>query len=85
MCMFSSYMHSSLTAVQVFSATLIPGSEAVFFTDAGLGVETFDFANGLKNVTPTFTTIAGQGATCWASYSKHTGHFYAMGKRSLLS
>jgi 6-phosphogluconolactonase (cycloisomerase 2 family) len=60
-----------------FSMTVIPGKNAILATDAGVGFDIFDFnaqpeSAGNSSVVP----IAGQGATCWSSFSKQTGNFY---------
>jgi len=61
-----------------FSMSIIPGKNAVLATDAGIGFSTFDLgtlgAGGTANsqVFP----IAGQGATCWSSFSQKTGSFF---------
>jgi len=63
-----------------FSMTVIPGKNAILATDAGLGVDVFDFsggaADGLAAGKSSTLAIAGQGATCWSSFSPKTGNFY---------
>jgi len=60
-----------------FSLTVIPGQNAIFATDAGIGFDIFDFsspsAGGNKS---SVVPIDGQGATCWSSFSHKTGNFY---------
>jgi hypothetical protein len=63
-----------------FSMTVIPGKNAIFATDAALGVDVFDFSGGVtagvaagKSST---LPISGQGATCWSSFSQQTGNMY---------
>jgi hypothetical protein len=69
-----------------FSMNVIPGKDAIFATDAGLGFDIFDFsgvqaggnsqqevnAAGKSSAVP----ISGQVATCWSSLSDKTGNFY---------
>ncbi|KAJ6576439.1 hypothetical protein DFH09DRAFT_980517 [Mycena vulgaris] len=63
-----------------FSMTIIPGKNAILATDAGLGVDIFDLsggaATGLAAGKSSTLPIAGQGATCWSSFSPKTGNFY---------
>jgi len=63
-----------------FSMTIIPGKNAILATDAGLGVDIFDFSAGATNGTAggksSTVPITGQGATCWSSFSQQTGNFY---------
>jgi len=62
-----------------FSMSIIPGKNAVLATDAGIGFSTFDLstlgAAGTTAKSQVFP-IAGQGATCWSSFSKKTGSFF---------
>lgn len=62
-----------------FSMSLIPGKNAVLATDAGIGFSTFDLrtlgAGGGTAASQVFP-IAGQGATCWSSFSAKTGSFF---------
>lgn len=60
-----------------FSMTLIPGTNALLATDAGVGVDVFNFANGANQAGSTSVTpIQGQGATCWSDFSKRTNTFF---------
>jgi len=63
-----------------FSMTVIPGKNAVLATDAGLGADVFDFnsppTSGVAAGKSSTLPIAGQGATCWSSFSPETGNFY---------
>ncbi|KAJ7158737.1 hypothetical protein C8R46DRAFT_399097 [Mycena filopes] len=63
-----------------FSMTVIPGKNAILATDAGLGVDVFDFsagaAAGVAAGKSSTLPIDGQGATCWSSFSPQTGNFY---------
>ncbi|KAJ7707686.1 hypothetical protein B0H17DRAFT_1325460 [Mycena rosella] len=63
-----------------FSMTIIPGKNAILATDAGLGVDVFDFsagaAAGVAAGKSSTLPIDGQGATCWSSFSPKTGNFY---------
>jgi len=63
-----------------FSMTVIPGKNAVLATDAGLGVDVFDFnsppVSGVAAGKSSTLPIAGQAATCWSSFSSKTGNFY---------
>ncbi|KAF7316830.1 hypothetical protein HMN09_00416200 [Mycena chlorophos] len=63
-----------------FSMTVIPGKNAVFATDAGIGADILDLNaqpnNGVASGRSTVLNITGQGATCWSSFSNKTGNFY---------
>ncbi|KAJ7773299.1 hypothetical protein B0H16DRAFT_1363475 [Mycena metata] len=63
-----------------FSMTVIEGKNAILATDAGLGVDIFDFSGGVTAGTAAGKSstlgITGQGATCWSSFSSKTGNFY---------
>jgi len=63
-----------------FSMSLIPGKNAVLATDAGIGYATFDLstlgAGGAGTATSQVFPIAGQGATCWSSFSQKTKSFF---------
>lgn len=69
-----------------FSMTVIPGANAILATDAGVGFDIFDMSGGASNATDStngtssnlssVVPIAGQGATCWSSFSQQTGNFY---------
>jgi hypothetical protein len=63
-----------------FSMTVIPGTNAILATDAGVGFDIFNFggnssANSLS-ATSSVVPITGQKATCWSSFSKGSGNFY---------
>jgi len=58
-----------------FSATVIPGTNAILATDAAAGVDIFDLSTG-NAATSSVLQIPGQGATCWSSHSPKTGNFY---------
>ncbi|VDB84798.1 unnamed protein product [Peniophora sp. CBMAI 1063] len=64
-----------------FSLNYIPGSNgSLLVTDAAVGVDVFDFAQGLDAVSSNRATlaypIANQSAVCWAAWSNATGSFY---------
>ncbi|KAF5343202.1 hypothetical protein D9756_003435 [Leucocoprinus leucothites] len=68
-----------------FSMTVIPGKNAIFATDAGIGFDIFDLAaagsSQGQNSTATgdrssSNAIDGQVATCWSTFSPSTGNFY---------
>lgn len=59
-----------------FSMTIIPGKDAILATDAGIGFDIFDFSNPSTSNKSSVVPIAGQGATCWSSFSNKTGNFY---------
>lgn len=63
-----------------FSMTVIPGTNAILATDAGVGFDVFDFGgNGTNSLSATSSSvvpIAGQKATCWSSFSSKSGNFY---------
>ncbi|KZP00878.1 hypothetical protein CALVIDRAFT_216268 [Calocera viscosa TUFC12733] len=59
-----------------FSMTNIPGRQALFLTEATGGVETFDFSHGFSGVNAVVTKLNNTVATCWSSFSQHTGNFY---------
>ncbi|ETW83046.1 hypothetical protein HETIRDRAFT_315222, partial [Heterobasidion irregulare TC 32-1] len=63
-----------------FSMTVIPGKNAILATDAGVGFDIFDMSNikaaSSNGTKSSVVPIAGQGATCWSSFSKKTGNFY---------
>jgi len=65
-------------AVAPFSLTAIPGKNAFFSADAGVGVDVFDFSAGPAAASPRTQSFAipNQGATCWSAYSNKTGSFY---------
>ncbi|EEB89063.1 hypothetical protein MPER_12889 [Moniliophthora perniciosa FA553] len=55
-----------------FSATLIPGQNAILSADSSLGYQIFD----LSSSKAASFNISGQGANCWSSYSPAAGHYY---------
>ncbi|KAF7980718.1 hypothetical protein HWV62_37191 [Athelia sp. TMB] len=60
-----------------FSLTPVPGKNAFFTADPGLGFEIFDFAGGFKNSSSSSAVaVTGQKAICWSAYSKQSGDFY---------
>lgn len=73
-----------------FSMTVIPGTNAILATDAGVGFDIFNFGgnangtsaasvNGTENAlsaTSSVVAIDGQKATCWSSFSPKSGNFY---------
>jgi hypothetical protein len=73
-----------------FSMTVIPGTNAILATDAGVGFDIFNFGgningtnaasiNGTQNAlsaTSSVVAINGQKATCWSSFSPKSGNFY---------
>jgi hypothetical protein len=58
-----------------FSMTVIPGTNAILATDAGVGFDIFNFDKSLS-ATSSVVPISGQGATCWSSFSSKSGNFY---------
>jgi DNA-binding beta-propeller fold protein YncE len=67
-------------AVAPFSMTPLPGMNGMFSADAGVGIDVFDFSNGVENTLSSPRTrsfsIPQQMATCWSAYSNMTGNFY---------
>jgi len=67
-------------AVAPFSLTAIPGMNAFFSADPGVGADVFDFSNGPENVAASNRTqsfpIPNQQASCWSTYSSKTGSYY---------
>ncbi|KAJ7248167.1 hypothetical protein B0H12DRAFT_728939 [Mycena haematopus] len=63
-----------------FSMTLIKGKNAIFATDAGVGVDVVDFSGGVQagvaSGASSILPIKGQQATCWSSFSPATGNYY---------
>lgn len=70
-----------------FSLANIAGKNALFVTDAAIGVDTFNLAGGAQslaaagagsNSTNSSSALAidGQGAVCWNAFSGKTGNFY---------
>ena len=70
-----------------FSLTVIPGQNAIFSADPGLGFDIYDFndtsiasAQAGQNVTAggesSANAVSGQNAICWSSRSEKTGNFY---------
>lgn len=64
-----------------FSLNYIPGSDgSLLVTDAAVGVDVFDFAQGLSAVSSNRATLAyplaNSSAVCWAAWSNVTGSFY---------
>jgi len=62
-----------------FSMTVIPGTNAILATDAGVGFDIFNFGSNGKNAltaTSSVVPIKGQAATCWSSFSAKSGNFY---------
>jgi hypothetical protein len=57
---------------------VIPGTNAIFATDAGLGFDIFNFGRAEKSLSATSSEfpIPGQKATCWAGFSSKSGNFY---------
>ncbi|KAJ7755154.1 hypothetical protein B0H16DRAFT_1541246 [Mycena metata] len=59
-----------------FSITPIPGKNALFVSDPGVGYDIFNL-DGTKAKTATISVpVAGQGAICWSTYSPESGNFY---------
>ncbi|KAI0718023.1 hypothetical protein C8T65DRAFT_99979 [Cerioporus squamosus] len=56
-----------------FSLTPVPGQNAFLATDPALGFAVFDLSGQNRSAA---VAVAGQGATCWSSYSAHTGSYY---------
>lgn len=66
--------------------TVIPGTNAILATDAGVGFDIFDFGAGGNasgndtnsglSASSSVVPIAGQSATCWSSFSSKSGNFY---------
>ena len=69
-----------------FSMSIIPGKNAVLATDAGIGFSTFDLSTLGANATAKSQVfpIAGQGATCWSSFSQKTGSFFLTDVRTAI-
>ena len=65
-----------------FSMNLIPGQDAIFSTDAGVGFAVFDFSGldrgRVTSPRSSLTAVKGQMATCWSVFSSKTGNFYAV-------
>ncbi|KAJ6619765.1 hypothetical protein B0H10DRAFT_2163825 [Mycena sp. CBHHK59/15] len=63
-----------------FGMSIIPGKNAILATDAGLGVDVFDFSGGAAAGVAAGKSgnvaIGGQVATCWTAFSPKTGNFY---------
>uniref|UniRef100_A0A8H7Y8Z6 3-carboxymuconate cyclase n=1 Tax=Psilocybe cubensis TaxID=181762 RepID=A0A8H7Y8Z6_PSICU len=65
-----------------FSMTVIPGTNAILATDAGVGFDIFDFGSGGNgtssgdSASSSVVPIDGQSATCWSSFSSKSGNFY---------
>jgi len=62
-----------------FSMTIIPGTNAILATDAGVGFDVFNFGGNGTNAlsaTSSVVPITGQKATCWSSFSPKSGNFY---------
>jgi hypothetical protein len=62
-----------------FSMTVIPGTNAILATDAGVGFDIFNFGGSGTNAlsaTSSVVPITGQKATCWSSFSLKSGNFY---------
>lgn len=60
-----------------FTLTPIPGKNAFFTADPGLGFEIFDFSGGFKNSSSSSAVaVAGQKAICWSAYSPQSGDYY---------
>ncbi|VDB96740.1 unnamed protein product [Peniophora sp. CBMAI 1063] len=65
-----------------FSLTPIPGQNAFFSADFSIGVDVYDFSNGIEGVNNSPRTIGvavpGQDATCWSAYSELLDKYYVM-------
>ena len=65
-----------------FSLTPVPGTNAILATDPALGFDIFNFRSSggrsgeLEAAAATATTVPGQGAICWSTYSPKSGNFY---------
>ncbi|EEA22423.1 hypothetical protein TMatcc_001271 [Talaromyces marneffei ATCC 18224] len=64
------------TAV-LFGSTAIPGTSNIFVTDPSFGAAILDIDLRTDEVSLVYKqTIEGQGATCWAAYSKKRGSVF---------
>ncbi|KAI0628048.1 hypothetical protein C8Q77DRAFT_1068725 [Trametes polyzona] len=62
-------------AMVAFSITPIPGEDAFFVTDPGIGFDVVDLSGKGRN---SAVTVQGQVATCWSAFSPKTGSYYAI-------
>jgi len=67
-----------------FGMTVIPGMNALLAADAGLGFDVVDLStvkagsnsSSLESSKNSATSVGGQKAVCWATFSQGTGNFY---------
>ncbi|KAH9975199.1 hypothetical protein BJV74DRAFT_782101, partial [Russula compacta] len=65
-----------------FSLGIIPGKNSFLVTDAAIGVDIFNFANGAQALaantqnSSSALAINNQTAVCWNAFSPKTGNFY---------
>jgi hypothetical protein len=64
-----------------FSMTVVPGKNAILATDANVGFDLFNTQGGITAGSQgarqnSANPIAGQGATCWSSFSPKTQNLY---------
>lgn len=83
------HLSSNYTAVPTpinggapFSLTPVNGANAFFATDFDVGVDIFDFSDGVEGVSSSPRTVAvpidGQAATCWSTYSSALDRYYSV-------
>ncbi|VDC05244.1 unnamed protein product [Peniophora sp. CBMAI 1063] len=65
-----------------FSLEAINGANAYLAADFGLGIDVYDFSEGVDNVSSsnrtTAVAIPGQNAACWTTYSELLDRYYVM-------
>ncbi|KAJ2997938.1 hypothetical protein HDV02_005033 [Globomyces sp. JEL0801] len=62
-------------SVAPFSMSLVPQTNSMMFTDAGVGFGIVNLNNGVETAS-TMVPIEGQGATCWSAFSQETKNVY---------
>ncbi|KAJ7738407.1 hypothetical protein B0H16DRAFT_1570795 [Mycena metata] len=65
-----------------FSMIYIPGENAIFIADPGVGYDVFNLDSTKAKTATISVPVAGQGAICWSTYSPQSGNFYLMDVRN---
>ncbi|KAJ7625924.1 hypothetical protein FB45DRAFT_73454 [Roridomyces roridus] len=64
--------------VTPFGLTYIPGRDALFVADPGVGYDIFDLAAADPANAGVSVAVPGQLANCWSVYSRQSGNFYLL-------
>jgi hypothetical protein len=61
---------------ELFSMTLIPGTDAILVSDPNSGYVVYDYSKGVNAANVITGHIPGQIDTCWTVFSKRSGTFF---------